>query len=126
MCYLSRTMKNILHISLFLLSTSMSAQVTLYLKNTTGEKLESVAIGSLQIGNIEADSTVVVELSAIALDSGAPCCLQLSAFYKNEKIKTATFPKCVTFMRTVYEGTFKQSIFVRRDEKGKLSVCHRN
>lgn len=110
-------MKKIVVLFLLLCYSSIIAQVKISFQNKTDGRLENVTVGMLSIGNIEMDSTRVVEFPVISV--GSTVLLPFSGLYKSKKLRWNPKVICGNGIRITKEGVFKYSITIKRDEKGE-------
>ena len=68
-----------------LCTISLSAQVKISLKNTTGKRIDSLKVGNMYLGTIEIDSVKTIIFEMITCDSEEPL-LYFSANIGKEKI----------------------------------------
>lgn len=110
-------MKKTLILMLSLWYNSNFAQVKISFQNNTGEKLEDITVGMLNIGSIDIDSTQVVEFPVVSF--GSTPLLHFSGLYISKKLRLTPQVICGNGIKVIKEGTFKYGITIKRDEKGE-------
>ena len=107
-------MRKILLPFILLLSFALHAQVTINLKNTTGQKLEKVTVNGISIGTMQIDEAKDVVLESVIIRDDSPD-LDVSIVYDGQELSTGKRLYCGTpppVTKKITEGSYNRDIMM--------------
>ena len=108
-----------------LLSVTLQAQVTINLKNTTGQKLEKVTVNGISVGTMQIDEAKDVVLESVITRDDSPE-LVLSAAYNDQELTTGKPLYCGTpppVTKKITEGSYNRDIMMFTNPSGKTYLA---
>jgi|GEM_PF-4003284 len=118
-------MQKILLYLTLLISATLHAQVTINLKNSTGQKLEKVTVNGISVGTMQIDEAkdIVLE-SAITRDNSPD--LTVSAVYDGQELATGRALFCGSpppVTKKITEGSYNRDIVISTGTFGKTHLA---
>ena len=118
-------MNRILLYLTLLLSASLHAQVTINLKNTTGQKLEKVTVNGIFVGTMQIDEAKDIVLESVTTRDNSPD-LEVSAVYGGQELSTSKRLYCGSpppVTKKIIEGSYNRDIMMFTDPSGKTYIA---
>ena len=108
-----------------LLSVTLQAQVTINLKNTTGQKLEKVMVNGILVGTMQIDEVKNVVLESVITRDDSPD-LDVSTVYDGQELSTGKRLYCGSpppVTKKITEGSYNREIMMFTNPSGRTYIA---